>query len=474
MKLHFVGIGGTAMGSLAIACSNLGHIVTGSDTAVYPPMSDVLHSAGIRWYDGYDADKLVSQAPDRVIIGNAISRGNPELEVVLNNRIPMTSMAALVGELFIDRNTSIVVSGTHGKTTTSAITAWLLEHAGRQPGFFIGGVLAMFSSGCRPVPTTLHNTPSGIFVSEGDEYDTAFFDKRSKFVHYRPTIAIVNNIEFDHADIFPDLDAIVRSFEHLVRIVPSNGVVLVNADDTNALRAANHSFAPMQTVGLSADAFWRIEDVQYDAEVTSWTLVQAGVNQGSFRLRMPGEHNMRNATMAAVACVHAGVEFEQIQRAMPSFTPPQRRLQVIATWRGAVVIDDFAHHPTAIAATISALRQRYPTANLHVCFEPRSNTTTRSFFQKELAECFDGSASVCIGPVNRPERYSLEDRLDTTRLKNEIQLRGPEVLVIDAALADTSWGEQAAKWFESRVQKGDVVAVLSNGDAGGLRRLLQT
>lgn len=472
MKIHFVGIGGTAMGSLAIACRTLGYHVTGSDTAIYPPMSDVLHAAGILRYDGYDADKLNSAAPDRVVMGNAISRGNPELEYVLNNRIPMTSMAALVGELFIDRNTSIVVSGTHGKTTTSAITAWLLQQAGREPGFFIGGVLDHFSSGCRPVPAALHNTPSGIFVSEGDEYDTAFFDKRSKFVHYRPTIAIVNNLEFDHADIFPDLAAIVRSFEHLIRIVPSNGVVLVNADDANALRAASNSYAAVQTVGLAVDAFWRIGDVQYDEEGTSWTLYQAGVRQGAFRLLMPGEHNMRNASMAAIACLHAGVSIEQLELAMLGFVPPKRRLQVIATWHGAFVIDDFAHHPTAISATISALRQRYPAANLHVCFEPRSNTTTRSFFQKELAECFDGCTSVCIGPVNRPERYSLEDRLDTSRLKTEIQSRGPEVLVIDASLAPTQWGVHASEWFQSRVRKGDVVAVLSNGDAGGLRKLL--
>jgi len=446
--------------------------VAGSDSAVYSPMSDVLNTAGIQWYDGYDSDKLLSICPDRVVIGNAISRGNPELEIVLNNRIPMTSMAALVGELFIDRNTSIVVSGTHGKTTTSSMTAWLLERAGRSPGFLIGGVPSTFSSGCRAIPPKLHNTSAGVFICEGDEYDTAFFDKRSKFVHYRPTIAVINNIEFDHADIFPDIESIIRSFEHLVRIVPSNGVVLVNADDPNSLRAVDRSYAPVQTVGFAANAFWRIHDVVYNTSGTAWTLSREGVQQGAFRLHMPGEHNMRNATMAIAACIHAGVDNMTIEGAIASFVPPKRRLQEISTWNNAIVIDDFAHHPTAIKATIAALKQQYPDAKLHVCFEPRSNTTTRAFFQTELAECFDGCTSVCIGPVNRPERYKIEERLNTKRLKEEIETRGPSVLVIDANDAETAWGEQVVTWLESRVHHGDIIAVLSNGNVGDLRKLL--
>lgn len=474
MKLHFVGIGGTAMGSLAVACVALGHTVTGSDIGVYSPMSDVLQYAGIAWYEGYDGERLLGSAPDLVVMGNAISRGNAELEAVLNQRLPMTSMAALVGELFIDRNTSIVVSGTHGKTTTSSIEAWLLESCGRHPGFFIGGVPSMAASGCRPVPAELHNSHNGIFVSEGDEYDTAFFDKRSKFVHYRPTIAIVNNIEFDHADIFPNIDAIIRSFEHLIRIVPSNGVVLVNADDDNALLAASNSYAPVETVGLADAANWRITDVVYEAGGTSWNLLRGHERRASLSIAMPGEHNMRNATMAAVAAMHVGLSSDEIARALNDFVPPQRRLQVIGNWNGARVIDDFAHHPTAIRASVAALKQRYPDGALHVCFEPRSNTTTRAFFQKELGSCFTGCSSVCIGPVNRPERYRIEDRLNTTQLKSDIEVHGSAAHIIDSTHANTLWGTEVADWLKTRVQPGDIVAIFSNGDVGGLRQLLKS
>ncbi|CAN5410175.1 UDP-N-acetylmuramate:L-alanyl-gamma-D-glutamyl-meso-diaminopimelate ligase [soil metagenome] len=473
MNIHFIGIGGSAMGSVAVACSAAGHTVTGSDIAIYPPMSTVLAEAGVSWYDGYDAHRMMRGLPDLIVVGNAISRGNAELEYTLSERLNMTSMAGLVGTLFIDTNMSIVVSGTHGKTTTASITAWLLESANRRPGFLIGGVPGNADVGCRPVPSELHDQKTGVFVSEGDEYDTAFFDKRSKFVHYRPTIAIINNIEFDHADIFPDLSAILRSFEQLVRIVPANGAVIVNANDANALATVRSSYAPVESCGTTPDAFWRIGDLEYGATSSTWTMYRQGALYGTFTTSMPGEHSVRNCAMAIASTAHAGLTPEQQQQGLATFLLPKRRLEEIARWKGCVVIDDFAHHPTAIAATLTALKQKYPTSRVIAVFEPRSNTTTRAFFQRELAECFVGASAVCIGPVNRPERYAIEERLDTVRLVQEIEAHNIQALSIPADRAsDPMWGADVMLFLESNAMPGDVIAILSNGNVGGLRQLL--
>jgi len=473
MHIHFVGIGGTAMGSVAVACALQGHTVTGSDGPVYEPMLSVLAKAGIERYEEFSSARLIELQPDITVIGNAISRGNEELEFVLQERWPFTSMAELVGRLFIDRNTSIVCAGTHGKTTTSSITAWLLEHAGFQPGYLIGGVPQNFEYGCRPLSPELHNSHTGVFVSEGDEYDTAFFDKRSKFVHYRPTIAIVNNLEFDHADIFSSIDAIIASFVQMIRIILQDGIALINADDKNALATVVNAPCKVESVGLSTSSSWRIVDVIEVGPTTQWSLHYNGVMHGTFVLPMPGIHNVRNATMAIAATFHAGLTSEEQQAAMPLFAPPKRRLEEIGTWNSATIIDDFAHHPTAIALSIKALQQKYPAAQLHIVFEPRSNTTTRNFFQSELALCFTGATSVCLGPVNRPERYRIEERLDTQRLVQDICSIGISAVSLDSSLsADPHWGSHAIAFLEGRVSPGDVVAIFSNGDVGGLRRML--
>jgi len=475
MHIHFIGVGGTAMGSVAIACTMQGHTVTGSDGPLYPPMSTVLDTAGITRYEDYSAERLRALNPDLIVVGNAISRGNPELECVLTERLSMTSMAEFVGKYLISRNTSIVCTGTHGKTTTSSMAAWLLAHAGREPGFLIGGVPGNFDVGCRPVPEHLHDSHAGVFVSEGDEYDTAFFDKRSKFVHYRPTIAIVNNIEFDHADIFGSLEDIIRSFTHMIRVIPQNGVVLVNADDANAQIAAAHAPCPMESVGTHPDATWRLTDIDEDGINTHWTLLRNGVAYGRFQLPMPGEHNIRNASMAIAATAHAGLAAVEQQAALLDFRAPKRRLEEIAQWNACPVIDDFAHHPTAIAKTIQALNQRFPGARLHVVFEPRSNTTTRNFFQDELATCFAGAATVCIGPINRPERYREDERLDTHKLLRDLSNLGIDAHALDPSRAsDRTWGADIVAILAERISAGDVIAVLSNGDVGGLRAMLSS
>ncbi|MBI2793069.1 MAG: UDP-N-acetylmuramate--alanine ligase [Ignavibacteria bacterium] len=474
MNIHFIGIGGTAMGSVAVACRALGHTVTGSDSSVYSPMSDVLHHADVHWFEGFDENHITNAAPDLVVIGNAVSRGNVELEFVLDNRLPYTSMADLVGKMLISRNTSIVVAGTHGKTTTACMTAWLLEHAGYEPGFLIGGVPSGHASGCLPIPKRVYDTRAGVFVCEGDEYDTAFFDKRSKFIHYRPTVAIVNNIEFDHADIFRDIEDIALSFDHLLRIVPRNGLILVNSDDPLVMRVANKVHAPVESVGLADTAHWRITDLKLSKTQTSWTLKRNGHNYGTFTTSMNGLHNIRNASMAIASTLFVGLTLQEQQNAMQAFRPPKRRLENIGFFKNNVVIDDFAHHPTAIAATLAALRQQYPEKRIHAVFEPRSNTTTRSFFQHELAECFDGAYSVCIGPLNRPERYKPEERLDTQLLANSLVHRGIKTFSIPVNKgSDPEWGRDVLTWLDSIIRADEgVIVVLSNGNAGGLRSML--
>jgi len=475
MHLHFIGIGGSAMGSVALACQAAGHRVTGSDQAVYPPMSDVLKGAGIEWTDGYDAERLRMLAPDLVVVGNAVSRGNPEVELVLNDRMAMTSMAELVGSLFISRNTSIVCAGTHGKTTTSSMTAWIMECSLRQPGFLIGGVPRGLSVGCRPVPAEVHDTHGGVFVVEGDEYDTAFFDKRSKFVHYRPTIAIINNLEFDHADIFSSVEDIAWSFRQLVRIVPSNGCILVNADDERAMQVAKNNHTPVHAVGLAESADFRIVDIEASTEGSSCSLVHHGKLLGRVSLAVHGVHNLHNASMAVVAAMQADVTFEEASTALRTYQPPKRRLERIGEWKGRIVIDDFAHHPTAIEATLSALGAAYPDRAIHAVFEPRSNTTSRSVFQTQLGECFRGARSACIGPVNRPERYAVEERLDTARLVADIERSGTKAVALASELAQRpDWGMEVIPWLQEQSEIGDIIVVLSNGNVGGLRTLLTT
>lgn len=473
MHIHFIGVGGTAMGSVAIACRMQGHRVTGSDGPIYEPMKSLLDGAGIELFVGYDDGRLCDLHPDLIVIGNAISRGNPELEYVLNERWAYTSMAELVGRLFIDRNTSIVCCGTHGKTTTSSIAAWLLEHGGFQPGYLIGGVPGNFDRGCRITPHDLHNSRAGVFVTEGDEYDTAFFDKRSKFVHYKPQIAIINNLEFDHADIYDSVDAIVRSFRQMVRIIPNNGVALVNADDNRAMLTVQQAPCSVETVGVNETAFWLISNVRSEGGSTVWTLHRDNEYYGEFSMPMPGMHNVRNATMAIAATFHAGMQPAEQVAALTAFIPPKRRLEELCTWNGATVIDDFAHHPTAIAGTIAALQQKYPGRTIHAIFEPRSNTTTRNFFQHELADCFRGASSVWLGPVNRPERYAENERLDTDLLVKELSNLGIAGHALASELAaDKEWGLVIREQLRYVVAPGDVVAILSNGDVGNLRKLL--
>ncbi len=464
-RFYFIGIGGTAMGAVAIALARAGATVHGSDHRVYPPMSDALRAAGISWFDGFDENNLNKGEYDVIVAGNAVSRGNPEIEWALDRRRRMTSLPELVRNELIGSGASVVVSGTHGKTTTTSLAAWLLDHAGLQPGFMIGAVPANFEGGCR-----LPQTPGAPFVVEGDEYDSAFFDKRSKFVHYRPDIAIVNAIEFDHADIFGSLDEIKRSFRHMLRLVPRGGLVLARAEDINIDDVMDEACCAVERFGFIESADWRIEMLNSLPAACEFRLLYHGATYGEFSLPMAGEHNVANATAAIAAAKQLGVSAQQAAAALKQFKPPKRRLELLGTWRGMRVVDDFAHHPTAIRATLNALRGS-TSGRLLAVFEPRSNTTTRNIFQRELATAFDQADLVVIAPLNRPDRYAASERLNLEQLKQDIESRGPRVFVIPQD-ASPDWGAAARDILAEFGASGDLVAILSNGAVGGLRQLL--
>ncbi|RME95785.1 MAG: UDP-N-acetylmuramate:L-alanyl-gamma-D-glutamyl-meso-diaminopimelate ligase [Verrucomicrobia bacterium] len=453
-QVHFIGICGTAMASVAAELQRLGWQVTGSDQNAYPPMSEFLADRGIAIRTPYAGANL-PEAPDLVVIGNAISRGNPEAEIVLERRLPFCSLPDLLREQFLRGRRPLVVAGTHGKTTTSAMLAWVLEVAGLEPGFLIGGIPENFGAGAR-------FTDSPWFVIEGDEYDTAFFDKRSKFIHYLPEVAILNNLELDHVDIFENEAAIQRSFSHLIRLVPRNGLVLANGDDPRLRPLLDVDFCPVRTYGFGEHNDLHPTRIEADPE---GTLFEAdGVE---FRLPLAGRHNVLNA-LAVVACArHCGVNDATLRDALARFRGVRRRQDVLGEPGGVLVIDDFAHHPTAIEATLEALRQRHPGRRLWAVFEPRSNTTRRRVFQERLAAALARADCAVVAPVARAALLAEEERLDVGRLVRDIQAAGRN-----------AWaGENVAAIVEllaAKTRPGDVVAVLSNGGFENLtRRLLE-
>lgn len=470
IDFYFLGIGGTAMASVAVALSKCGYKISGVDANVYPPMSHFLAQHGIEYFNGYQAQHLETLTPERVVVGNAISRGNAELEVALNRRLKLVSMPEIVREYLIKRHTSMVVSGTHGKTTTTSLLAWLLESCKASPGFLIGGIPENFGEGCR----ASMRESDGYFVIEGDEYDTAFFDKRSKFLHYRPDIAIVNNLEFDHADIFSSIAEIELSFKRFLNLVPQNGLVLLNADDARVMRLAEKCLAPVQTFGFGDNATWQAKEVRYDTLETRFSLFRNGDFVADFCSPLVGEHNVRNALASLSACLYLGFEPELLQSGLRSFKNVKRRLQVIAEMNGITLIDDFAHHPTAIRETLKAARQKYPNRRIVACFEPRSNTTTRNIFQKELVDCFELADVVALGKIDRPERYSPAERLNTQAIISELESRG-KIGYASPVPAPKNYPLDIVNFLSSRLHRGDVILAMSNGNFGELNsHLLET
>ena len=451
-SVHFVGIGGTAMASAAAAMRDKGYTVTGSDQNVYPPMSTFLAERKIPVMPGYAEPNLAHQ-PDLVVIGNAISRGNPEAEFVLEKKLRYCSLPELLKEFFIRGKRSLVVAGTHGKTTTTSLLTWVFEHNGLNPSYLIGGIPNNFSQGAR-------FTDSEWFIIEGDEYDTAFFDKRSKFVHYLPEIAILNNLEFDHADIFENVGVIQTAFKRFINLIPRNGQLFANGDDPLLAPLLNVTHCPVKRFGLGEANAWRAYNLTLAPTVTEFETPSF-----KFRINLLGELNVRNALGVIAAARHCGLKNHQIQSAFDTFKGIKRRMEVRGVSGGVTVVDDFGHHPTAIRETLRALRVKFQGRKIWAIFEPRSNTTRRNVFQTELVRAFTDADAVVISQVARLEQLPPEERLDPARLMQELQASGKT----SAYLPDA---DAIVAHVAKNAEGGDVVCVFSNGGFGGIHNKL--
>jgi len=392
--------------------------------------------------------------PDLCVVGNAVSRGNPEVEEILNRKLNYTSLSECLREMFLRKSHNLVVTGTHGKTTTTSLLAWIFDSAGMKPSYMIGGVPDNFERGCR-------KQDGKHWILEGDEYDTAFFDKRPKFLHYLPELAIINNVEFDHADIYESLDAIKTSFRRLVNIVPSQGMVLLNADDPNAVDVAAKSFAPVTEIGLSENAAVKIKNITPFAGGTRFTLFDR-----QFEITLHGECNVRNASMAIAAAHFYQVPFDAIDAALRSFKGVKRRQEIRAEIGGVTVVDDFGHHPTALRETMQGLRNRFPNRKIWALFEPRSNTTRRAVFQKQLPEALALADAVFVAQVARLDQLPPDQRLDPEKVVEDIRAaHRPAYYEPDA--------DSIVAKLVPQVAAGDVIAVFSNGGFGGIHAKLE-
>ena len=451
--VHIIGICGTAMASLAGLLKQRGFKVTGSDSAAYPPMSDFLAGMAIPVAQPYSEANLKPR-PDWVVVGNAISRGNIELEHVLDERIPFRSMPDTLYDFFLRTREPIVVAGTHGKTTTTSMLAWIFQQAGNDPSFLVGGIAENFGS-------SFALRQKKHFIIEGDEYDTAFFDKGPKFLHYFPQAIILTSVEFDHADIYKDLDAVKTAFKRLVNLVPRKGKIISYDASETVDECVSKAFSPVERYGLKPDSFWQATDLRFEPDRTRWTVLREGKPWAEFEFALAGEYNVLNATAAAAMASHYGIESPVIAEALASFKSVKRRLEIKAEIDGITIIDDFAHHPTAIAATLNALRTRYPAARLWAIFEPRSNTLRRKVLQKDLIASLSVADQVVITPIFKPEAVPENERLTTSSVVNGIKRGGkPARELADADAIVEAVGPE--------LQSGDVVAILSNGGFGGI------
>jgi UDP-N-acetylmuramate: L-alanyl-gamma-D-glutamyl-meso-diaminopimelate ligase len=456
--IHLSGICGTAMASLAGLLQLQGHRITGSDKAAYPPMSDLLASLGIPILEPYAAANL-TPAPDLVVIGNALSRGNPEIERVLDERIPFTSMAALLREEFLVGRESLVVAGTHGKTTTTSMLAWIYQFASREnptlePSFLIGGVAENFG-------TSFQLRPTRTFILEGDEYDTAFFDKGPKFLHYFPDALILTHVEFDHADIYADLDAVKTAFKRLVNLVPRRGLIVAYDGNANVTECVAKALCRVERYGFGENSEWRIQNLRHEGGLTRWEIRHDGALWAELAMSLAGEHNALNATAATALAFGQGVSKDAIVAAIAEFKSVKRRLEVRAQINGVTIIDDFAHHPTAIRETLRALRAVYPQARLWAVLEPRSNTLRRKVLEADLIESLRLADRVILAGVFQQQLIP-----DTERLSPEDVVRALNAAGTHADLCPDV--EAILNSIAPQLESGDVVAILSNGGFDGI------
>src|SRR5258708_564444 len=451
--IHLIGICGTAMAWLAGMLAERGYRVTGSDAAAYPPMSDFLQSLGIPVAQPFAADNL-NPVPDLVVVGNAISRGNVELEHVLDQRISFCALPQLLDDEFLRGKEVLVVAVTHGKTTTTSMLSWIFEAAGLQPSFLIGGIAENFGR-------SFQTGTGKSFRLQGDEYDTAFFDKGPKFLHYFPDAIILTSVEFDHADIYKDLDAVETAFKRLVNLIPGRGRIIAFDKGDSIDRCLARAFCPVERYGSTDEAAWQITNVKFEPTRTRWSLQHNGKLWAELEFPLAGEYNVWNASAAAALAADCGISSDAIASALKTFKSVKRRLEVKAEVNGITMIDDFAHHPTAIAATLKPLRARYPGRRLWAILEPRSNTLRRNVFQDELAKSLAVADEVVIANVFRSESIPEAERLDVSAVAAHLASTGHHARV----LADV---ESIVQLCAPEIRSGDVVAILSNGGFGGI------
>jgi UDP-N-acetylmuramate: L-alanyl-gamma-D-glutamyl-meso-diaminopimelate ligase len=452
-QIHLIGICGTAMASLAAMLQERGYIVSGSDEGVYPPMSDFLKQRNIKATQGYDANNLKAE-PDLVIVGNALSRGNPEIEFLLDKRLPFCSFPEALKYFFLRDKTPIVVTGTHGKTTTTSMISWALHSAGLHPNFLIGGIAENFQSS--------YGLEGGRhFVVEGDEYDSAFFDKGPKFLHYLPHIAAIGNVEFDHADIYPDLEAIKLQFRRFVNLIPGQGFLIVGADSPAALEVSRNCFCPKETFGLTADSDWSARGIELHQGRLSFEVVCGKVPFQRLNLGVLGNFNIRNALAAIAILNHLGIPGNAIREGLESFSGVRRRLQLRAHVGGIQIYEDFAHHPTAVRETLEAVRAAFHPNRIWAIYEPRSATSRRSIFQNEIAEALSLADCVALPALYRPERIPENERLDEDRLVEDLRRMGRAAW----NLGDV---EGIIRKVSEEARPGDLIIILSNGGFGGI------
>jgi len=460
-RIYLIGICGTAMATLAAMLKRKGFDVRGSDQSVYPPMSDFLASEGIAAENGYDASHITSDI-DFVIVGNAISRGNPELEEVLDRKIRYGSLPEAIRDHFLWAARSIVIAGTHGKTTTTSLTGWVLTHGGSDPSMLVGGVALNFGD---------HGSSYRVgqgrdFVIEGDEYDSAYFDKTAKFLKYLPDIAVVNNIEFDHADIYADFDAVLLAFRRLVNLVPRRGLLLVGADNPGARESATTARSRVQTFGLDDGVDWQAHDVTASERGTRFKVRRNKMHFAEYELPLVGAYNVRNALAAIAVGTEVGISPERIGEALRTFAGIKRRLEVVGRAGGVTVYDDFAHHPTAVAETLAGLRSAHPSSRIWAIFEPRSASSCRRVFQDDFGKAFAAADEVLLAPVFRSTLPEAE-RLSLPQLVRDLVRQGKSA-------RETSSLEEIIETVVRERRDGDLVVMMSNGGFGGIHKKLLT
>jgi UDP-N-acetylmuramate: L-alanyl-gamma-D-glutamyl-meso-diaminopimelate ligase len=449
IHIHLLGICGTGMAALAGILKELGNHVTGSDEHVYPPMSTMLEGLGITIQNGYRPENL-TPTPDLVVVGNVIRRENPEAQAVLAHNLPRLSLPEALNRFLVGERQSLVVAGTHGKTTTTALIAWLLYALGLDPGFMVGGIAKNFQ--------TNYRVGRGRYVvMEGDEYDTAFFDKRPKFVHFQPRAGVLTSIEYDHADIYPDLNRIIQAFESFLGTVPASGRVLAWGDAPLVREVCSHNHAPIAFYGLQGDLAWQATAIRPAPGGMNFTVLKEGRRWGEFYLPMVGEHNVLNSLAALAVLSEVGAEPLALKEVLPGFKGVKKRQEVAGEFDGILVLEDFAHHPTAVAVTLAAVRQAYPERRLVAAFEPRTNTSRRKIFQEPYARAFEDADLIVLREPPDLWKVEPEEQFSSQQLVADLKATGKAALYF----ADT---DQLLEGLLHNLRAGDVVLVMSNGD----------